>query len=247
MKKIFFILLFVTTTVFCQKKVNDYKYVIVPTRFDFLKQEDQYQANSLTKFLFKKYGFNVFLDNEKLPKELGDNRCLALTGTIKDDSGMFTVKTIVQLKDCYNNIVFTSKIGKSKLKDYQKGYHEAIRDAFKSVQAIKYKYNSNKIQVVDIPKKEIEAPVIESAKVIGAAATKKVSIDSNVLYAQPINNGFQLVNTKPERVYEILKTSVKDVFVFKNKKGILFKNENAWTAEYYEKDMKIVKHFTIKF
>ncbi|RBW61379.1 hypothetical protein DS884_03460 [Tenacibaculum sp. E3R01] len=245
MKKVFFVLFLVTTTVFCQKKVNNYKYVIVPTRFDFLKKEDQYKANSLTKFLFKKYGFTVFLDNEKLPKELGDNRCLALTGTIKDDSGMFTVKSIVQLKDCYNNIVFSSKVGKSKLKDYKKGYHEAIRDAFKSVQALKYKYNSEAIKVVDISKKEVVTPIVKEVKVVDAVKT--INIENNVLYAQPINNGFQLVNTKPERVYEILNTSVKDVFVLKNKKGILFKNKDKWIVEYYEDTTKVVKHYSIKF
>ncbi len=245
MKKIFFVLFFITTTVFCQKKVNNYKYVIVPTRFDFLKKEDQYKANSLTKFLFEKSGFTVFLDNEKLPKELGDNRCLALTGSIKDDSGMFTVKSIVQLKDCYNNIVFSSKVGKSKLKDYKRGYHQAIRNAFKSVKALKYKYVPLDVKVVGIPKKELITPIVKKVKVVDI--TKSMNTDNNVLYAQPINNGFQLVNTKPEKVYQILNTSVKDVYVLKNKKGILFKNKDKWIVEYYENTTKVVKHYTIKF
>ena len=37
--------------------INDYKYVSVPDRFDFLKTSDQYQLNSLTEFLLKKNGY----------------------------------------------------------------------------------------------------------------------------------------------------------------------------------------------
>lgn len=33
-----------------QESLNGYKYVVVPEKFDFLKSEDLYQINSLTKF-----------------------------------------------------------------------------------------------------------------------------------------------------------------------------------------------------
>lgn len=43
-----------------QESLNGYKYVVVPEKFDFLKSEDLYQINSLTKFLLNKEGLLLF-------------------------------------------------------------------------------------------------------------------------------------------------------------------------------------------
>ncbi|MDO6674863.1 hypothetical protein Q4517_04790 [Tenacibaculum sp. 1_MG-2023] len=247
MKKILFIALFVTTASFAQKTINNYKYVIVPNKFDFVKGKDKYQTSSLTKFLFNKYGFTALLEDEKLPDDVVNNRCLALTGVVKDDSSLFTTKSIVELRDCYNKVVFTSQVGKSKEKDYKKAYHEAIRNAFKSVQGLKYTYIPSK--EVAVVKKEVTAPVVSAVEVIKnkTVKTNEESMTKNVLYAQSITNGFQLVNTKPEVVFQVLKTNVKDVFVIKDKNGILYKNGDSWFAEYYKNGTKVTKQYQIKF
>ena len=39
---------------FAQKNINNYKYIIVPKSYGFLGDEDKFQLNSLTKFLFNK-------------------------------------------------------------------------------------------------------------------------------------------------------------------------------------------------
>jgi len=44
------------------KKMSDFKYIIVPNKFDFLKKSNQYQTSSLTKFLLQKKG-HVGLQN----------------------------------------------------------------------------------------------------------------------------------------------------------------------------------------
>lgn len=247
MKKILFIALFITTTSFAQKSINNYKYVIVPTKFDFVKGKDKYQTSSLTKFLFNKYGFTALLEDEKLPEDLVNNRCLALTGVVKDDSSLFTTKSIIELRDCYNKVVFTSQIGKSKEKEYKKAYHEAIRNAFKSVQALKYKYIPSK--EVAVVKEEVTIPVVSAVEIVKSKTieVKEESTPKNALYAQPLANGFQLVNIKLEVVFQILKTNVKDVFVIKDKNGILYKNGSSWFAEYYENETKVTKQYQIKF
>jgi hypothetical protein len=219
----------ITTSIFSQKQVNKYKYVIVPNKFDFVKENDQYQTSSLTKFLFNKYGFIAFLADENLPADLVENKCLALFGTAKNNSSLFTTKTIVELRNCSGKIIFSSKEGKSKEKDYKKAYHEAIRNSFESIKKIKYKYEP----VVGISIKK-EAKNLKDTNVIS-------------LYAQPIVNGFQLINTKPEVVFQILKTSVEDVFILKNKKGILYKDNNIWVVEFYSKDIKLIEKYQIKF
>lgn len=248
MKKILFILLMITTSVFAQKQINNYKYVIVPNKFEFVKKNDQYKTSSLTKFLFNKHGFTALLADEKLPEDIAVNRCLALTGTVKDDSGMLTTKSVIELRDCFNKVVFTSKVGKSKNKDYKKAYHEAIRDAFKSIKALHYKYNntSNREEVVKENKTIIE--VSETNKLAKQVVVdQKNGVITKNIYAQPITNGFQLVNTKPEVVFHIIKTNVKDVFILKNKNGILYKSNKIWVAEYYRNELKVIENYQIKF
>lgn len=114
--------------------------MVVPEKFDFLKSEDLYQINSLTKFLLNKEGFVAFLEGE-LPEEAVYNPCMVLRANVLNDSNMFTTKMKVTLSNCYNQVLFTSEEGRSKEKDYQKAYHEALRDAFQSFKTIKYSYN----------------------------------------------------------------------------------------------------------
>lgn len=248
MKKTLFIALFITTASFAQKAINNYKYVIVPTKFDFVKEKDKYQTSSLTKFLFNKYGFKAFLEDEKLPEETENNRCLVLTGVVKDDSGLFTTKSIVELRDCYNKVVFTSQAGRSKEKEYKKAYHEAIRNAFKSIEALKYKYVPLQEGVVtkaqEVPAVTVVPTVVES-KI--AEVIKKPANTKEQLFAQPVASGFQLVNMKPEVVFQVLKTNVEGVFIIKNKNGILYKNRNSWFAEYYTNNGKIIEEYQVKF
>lgn len=245
MKKILFISFILTTSIFAQKKVNNYKYIIVPNKFEFAKKADQYQTSSLTKFLFNKYGFTAFLSNEKLPQDLAQNKCVALTGTIKDKSGMFTTKSIVELRDCFNNLIYSSKEGRSRNKDYKKGYHEAIRNAFKSIQTLKYKYDPSK----KIESKNQNVPVlVATPKVIESKKIEAVNSELfKVLYAQPKENGFQIVDSEPKIIFKVLKTTIKEVYILENRKGVLYKNGNIWIAEYYKGKENVIEKFQIKF
>ena len=90
---------FVSST-FSQTTINDYKYVIVPKSFNFLKSIDQYQLNSLTKFLFNKYGFTAIMEDEVFPKDLVYNGCLALRTDVEKLKGFFITKLVVVLRNC---------------------------------------------------------------------------------------------------------------------------------------------------
>ena len=37
-----------------QNSINNYKYIILPKKFEFLSQADQYRLNTQTRFLLKK-------------------------------------------------------------------------------------------------------------------------------------------------------------------------------------------------
>ncbi len=143
------ILFLCVTSIAAQKSINDYKYVIVPIQYNFQKTEDAYQLNSLTKFLFEKAGFQVFLSNESFPEELSKNRCLALTAKLNNNSKMLSTKMNFDLVDCYNKVVFSSVEAKSKEKDYKTAYHDCIRQTFKSIEAQNYSYNEP-VSTVDV-------------------------------------------------------------------------------------------------
>jgi hypothetical protein len=259
-KKIAFSLLLVLAmSAYSQnKEINNYKYIIVPEKFDFLKKPDQYQTSSLTKFLLEKKGFTVFLSNETLPEELLLNRCLALTASVIDDSSMFTVKSKIELKNCYDKVLYSSKEGKSREKEYKKSYHESIRNAYSSMDDLVYNYKPNTKVVINketvkpevvLPIKKVIPVVKQIAPTEKVISKKQIISKSNVevLYAQEKINGFQLVNTAPAIIFQVLKTNVNDVFIIKGKNGIIYRNENNWIAEYYENDKLVVKQFDIKF
>ncbi|MFY0713880.1 hypothetical protein J1D01_09405 [Seonamhaeicola sp. NFXS20] len=134
---------FIISSVYSQTNLNEYKYVIVPNKFDFLREKDQYQMNSLAEFLFKKYGFNPIIEGEEYPDDLTRNRCLALRSDVLKDKGMFKTKLQVELKDCNDRVVYTSPTGESREKEYNKAYQEALRNAFKPFETMNYSYKPN--------------------------------------------------------------------------------------------------------
>ncbi len=143
-----------------QNDVNGYKYILVPRKFDFQKEENKHQLNSLTKFLFNKEGFIALFEDEKAPQDLYNNPCLALKAKVYNKSNMFTTKVNIGLIDCRNNEVFTSSEGKSKIKEFKKAYHQATRKAFESVKALDYAYDSNASIQAKVVVEE-EDPIIE--------------------------------------------------------------------------------------
>lgn len=127
------IALFLTTTVISQNtNLSEYSYVVVPEQYDFLKDKDQYQMNSMSKFYFEKSGFNTYMANSA-PNA---NRCEGLYANVEELQSVFGTKLQVVLKDCNNKEIYRSQEGKSKYKEYDKTYQDALRKAFSSIEAL---------------------------------------------------------------------------------------------------------------
>ena len=266
-KKIIMLVVFVFCVTICSSQnanLNEYKYVIVPSSYDFLKEIDQYQLNSLSKFLFNKYGFTAIMDDEPLPQELINNICLALNADVIKNPGIMKTKLQIQLKNCRREIVFLSKEGMSREKKYKVAYNYALRESFQSFDSLGYKYepsnnenvvNDNNNQtivapiavastgvVVNTTEKVVETPAKESNRSTGAITGK-----TQVLYAQPINNGYQLVDTTPSVVYILVSSGKKDVYAVKGKDATVYKLDDKWViAETIGGDLQ-VRPLTIKF
>lgn len=226
------------------QSVNDYPYVIVPTKFEFQNKENDYRLNTLTKFNLEKLGFTAFYSNDDANINYNE-RCNYLKVDVKEVSGGFLItKLDITFTDCKNNVIFTSKVGKSKSKDRKIAYNDALMEAFESVKALNYKYNEAKQQV---------ASSVSSTPVAHNTSKEVVVHDAivnpNQLFAQAISNGFQLVDTTPKVVLKIFKTSQADYFtaVSDSKNGVVFKKNNEWFFEYYENDKLVSEKLDIKF
>ncbi len=281
---------FVFFKVQSQSNLNQFKYVIVPKTFEFSKKTDQYQLNSLTKFLLEKENFQTFFIDESFPDDLYKDRCLALNANVINESGMLRTKLLVEFKDCNNNIVFTTIMGDSKEKDYKKAYHEALREAFRSFQSYDHAYKPRVVENEELVQaKSIETPIIEKTsevspvnpeEVIAVIPVSKtnagtqitpestvkekinepVKIESNVekpevqetnleniLYAQAIENGFQLVDNTPKVVHTIFYSGKKDIYMVKGKDAVIYKLNDNWVIAEQIGDNLEVNSIKIKF
>ncbi|RDI12258.1 hypothetical protein [Flavobacterium sp. AG291] len=240
MKKTILLFVLLMSGIGFAQSINDYKYVVVPEKFEWLKEDNQYNLNSLTKMIFEKYGWQVYHPTQKMPDELALDRCKALYANVKNDSGLLSTKLVIELKNCDGKVVFTSAEGTSKEKAYQKAYYQALREASQSVAQLDYKYSGKN-----------DKPVKAAASVPAhqQAATPETVNNTNQLFAQPIANGYQLVDSTPKVILKIYKTSQQDSYtaVSETKNGVVFKKGNDWVFEYYQNDKLVSEKLNIKF
>ncbi|MDX1363768.1 hypothetical protein [Arenibacter latericius] len=273
-----------------QAELNNYKYIIVPVKFEAFKEENQHQTSTLIKYILTQNGFNAVYDNA-LPEDLLSNRCLGLLLALHDDSSMFTTKLNLSLKDCQSQEIFVTQEGRSKEKDFKEAYSGAIKESLQSLSGEGYRYEpssstaplivSYKDDVKRIPqtatqdtKKNTPTPIVQQKAtpenqsfkdmspvpsdyvqedVSFASDAKEVMdvVESDVLYAQAITNGYQLVDSTPKIVMTLQQTSFSNFYFAKpnwqEESGILFKKGGNWIFEYYDGNELVNKKMNIKF
>lgn len=225
---------------FAQTTINQYQYVIVPSTFSFIKKTDQYRLNTLTKLLLQKYGFKAYLDTDQLPAEIIDSNCNKLYADAISSGNFIMTKIQIVLKDCKNNVVYETGIGKSKEKEFNVAYNLAFREAFQSFETLQYQYKP----VEDT--KKVETPIKETT-VINESFEENNNND--LLYAQTISNGYQLVDTTPKIIMKIFKTSNPTAFsALKGTiQGVFISKDNQWFFEYYQAEKLISEKVNVKF
>ena len=278
MKRLFFILFLISPFFVASSQLvdfNQYKYIVVDSKFDFVRETDGYRTSTYLKSLFRSKGFVVFLDNEEFPADLAEDGCRALYADVKDDSGFLTTRSYIEITNCSGKLLFKSSEGKSREKEYARAYRESIREAFEPIIKIPYKYDSSLVTKVPVAntKKEVSEEVIPEVKepkeekkpvrvvqevavqnkiVVKKAPAKVVEKeDANssleTLYAQPKGKGYQLVDTKPAVVFVLLKTNDPKKFFIEGKNGTFTQKDGYWLAEFYENGELVTKKYIVKF
>ncbi|BDB52637.1 hypothetical protein [Flavobacterium ammonificans] len=247
MKKLVFVFILFSTVAFSQN-INNYKAVIIPLKYDFLKSENQYRLATLTKLNLQKAGFVAFYSNEDIPSEYKD-RCSLLTVDVKKESGFLMTKLAVVFNDCFGKLVFQSEMGKSKLKEYESAYSEALNDAFRSINALNYKYELSQLPIQQvtqvIPVAVVNSPISSSATVVQDSP----NTNAELLYAQATPTGYQLVDASPKVIFKLNKTSSPTFFTASKGsiQGVFIQKDNEWFFEYYENEKLFSELVRVKF
>lgn len=205
--------------------LEGYQYVRVPEKFDFLDGENQYQLNALTAFLFEKFGFTA-LYNEPTPEGMGP--CDLLYADVHNDSGIFRSKLYVTLENCKDETVFTSKMGTSREKDFKTSFHEALRNAFESIDSLQHSFTGEIVidPVVSVEeRKNDEKPANEDSipaeiivdPVIGFEEREELKnsekVPSEKTHAETYSNGAVSYQLKETLVgYDLFKSGKSEPF-----------------------------------
>ncbi len=256
--------------------LNNYKYIIVPDKYDFFKEPNKYRLNELTVFLFQKKGFNVLSIADPYPADLADNNCLALRANVTKESSLLRTRLKVELNDCKGHKVYETKIGKTIERNVYKSYNLALRDAFTSFDVVNYNYNGKTLAPVktnvtdtnatpniskttastqdEIKKLKAQVATLKQEKEKQAEELKKdqpskvsLNFERTVLYAQKIENGFQLVDKTPQVVMILLETARRDTFIVKGENATVYKDNDVWYLSKNENDKVVTTQLTIKF
>jgi hypothetical protein len=257
-------MLFIASYSFSQS-INDYKAVVIPMKFEFQKSDNQYRLQTKTKVNLQTAGMTGFYSVESIPAEFND-RCSLLYVDVVDEKAFLATKLSVVFKDCSGKVIYQSPAGKSKEKEFDAAYTEALFEAFKYVNELHYKYNGGSSNTSSIstnftPSSTLavpSTPVVPIAKPVVTSSVSNVPVNNvnsssdsnlNVLYAQPTSFGYQLIDSEPKVVMKIYKTSNPASFMAKkgDVQGALVSKENQWFFEYYQNDNLISEKVNVKF
>jgi hypothetical protein len=237
MNKVAFLFLFTFTSLFSQEK---YEYIIVPYSFNFFKEPNKFNLNSLTKSFFEKEGFKVLYDTEVKPDFIANNPCEVLYVNVIDYNKLLSTNLFVQVKDCKGNLFIESLKGSSREKDFDKSFTIALRHALNS---LKGQLNFNKSK--SFVKNENKVTFIEKS------AKNEIVVENNsATYTSIITEtGYHLINSEKEVVFDLTKTSSDDIFIARkgNLNGVLVKKINGWFFEYNQANQLVSEKVAVKF
>lgn len=230
MRKFLIVLSIVVSTFGYAQNLNEYKYAQVPSKFSFLKEDNMYNLNLLTKMYMQKFGFETYYNNETAPDDFIANNCNKIFVDILTNSNLFTTKVRVVLKDCKNNVLFTSEEGTSRDKEFRVAYNEALRMAFDNFAVLKgHKFIEEK-----------ETIIRHQQDNEGLLYT---------LFPKMIKNGYELYQSKSKLIFTILKTKNENIFIaHKNDiQGIIYLKNKEWFFDYYKDEVLISEQIDIDF
>uniref|UniRef100_UPI00404B6B16 hypothetical protein n=1 Tax=Flavobacterium sp. TaxID=239 RepID=UPI00404B6B16 len=245
MKKIVILLYILSPFFVLSQSINDYEKFIVPVRFEFQSEDNQYRMSTILKANLEKLGIKATYSTETSQVNYAD-RCSILTLNLVKTPNLLRTKLQLQFIDCDGKTVYETPVFDSKEKDRSVAFRECLDLIFESMQGINYVYNGSKPKPVVAQESIVVQETILQKQT--PPAQKPFSFET-VLYAQPTDNGFQLVDATPRVVMKIFKTSQPDFFTasYVNTTGMVLKKDGIWVFEYTEAGVLKAIPMQIKF
>lgn len=236
MKKLLLLtIMLISATGIAQTSLNDYNMAIIPAKFEFQKEDNQYRINSTIKAFLKQKGFEVYLSSDVLPEGFMDYNCNKVFVNAVEENTMFKTALKIEFKDCKNNLLFATNFGETREKDYAKAYNEALLLTLKSFSNANYKYSGKTYFDEEAQEKLKSMDKVE-------VSMESVKTEKNEISLKVFNS-----STKEELV--LFKTSKQDVFLCNRngKNGVVLAKGGVWYFESIENEKVTSDKLDIKF
>jgi hypothetical protein len=233
------------------KSLNAYEYVIVPMQFNFQSESNQYSLNILARVLFQEEGFKVYMDQEEKPLALRLDPCKSLRADVIDEGGFLTTKVKVLLIDCSGNTVYETNVGVSRIKDFDKSYKDAFRNAFESFSTANYIYDESLDTSKDLASKVVEVSEIQGSNLEDKYPNKSIYKFGGESYWLVSNSSgdYDLLSSQGKINYAQLEKADKGSYIFNSKTingAAYFDAEGNLLVEYMDRDLNEIQNVTFK-
>lgn len=235
MKKLSILMLAICSTAIFGQKVSDYKYVLIPEKFESFKGESYGLEEALAKAL-KNKKYEVLPANiDQWPSEAKDNSCNVMKADVLNVKSMFKNKLMLVVKDCNNKVLLESN-GSSSIKEFEEGLADALKMALINVGnsnpvAMQPAKNHASMASTTIADNTAQSSVSETAVSVPATGSSTGNYSNGKVDVQKIQidaNQFILAKSGSSVPFAIFKTtSKKDVFLVKL-------SDNTTTIGYFE-------------
>lgn len=228
-------MMLIATLGMAQTGLNDYNMAIIPAKFEFQKEDNQYRINSTIKAFLKQKGFEVYLSSDVLPEGFMDYNCNKVFVNAIEENTLFKTALKVEFKDCKNNVLFATNFGETREKEYGKAYNEALLLALKSFSNANYKYSG---------KTYFDEEAQEKLKTMD-----KVEVSVSSVKTEKNEISVKVFNTSTKEELVLFKTSKQDVFLCNRngKNGVVVNKGGTWFFESIENDKVASDRLDIKF
>jgi len=210
-----------------QQGVFEYfDYYVIPTQYEFQTKENEYQINSLLRYLFKEEGFDVFMDKETLPEEYKTNACKGLRVDLEKEFAITHYYVTIKLYDCQNKIVLGSR-GKSNSENLKTAYQEAIREAFLAIEKANLKIDNASLNTNTDRLTKEEKQALFTAEVKQKSSAYQV-LDS-VVYFYKNGKEIEIYNQDVSQVLGKLTPIEANMFIYNSDEinGVMTEKENG--------------------
>ncbi|MEO8236118.1 MAG: hypothetical protein ABI549_11935 [Flavobacterium sp.] len=242
-----------SSLIYSQSSLNDYEMAIIPAKFEFQKEDNQYRINSTIKAFLKQKGFEAYVSTDVLPEGFLDYNCNKVFVNVVEENTMFSTRIKIEFKDCRQVVLFTTDLGESREKEFAKAYNQALLLTLKSFDKAKYKF-SGKTYYDDEAQEKLKSRDVES---VSKEVTKVIKSENGVTYEKVIKTDnstatdtfVKVTNQTNQQELVLYKTSRNAIYLCNQngKNGVVFAKNEVWFFEYLDNGKLVSEKLDIKF